>query len=264
VAAFAAVGLAVGAALAEPAGPAQAAPPRRPTVVLVHGAWADSGSWDGVVARLRRDGYPVIAFPTPLASLSGDSSALRSYLRAIGGPVVLVGHSYGGAVVSDAATGERNVRALVYLDAFAPARGETVTQLAGPTSVLANPDPAKVFSFVPAASPTPATELTVRPEVFPGAFAPDLPAGQAAVLAVTQRPITLGALNEPSTTPAWLTVPSWYEVGTIDRVIPEGRQLAMARRAHAHIVETRTGHLPMVSRPDVVTRAIESAAAATD
>lgn len=236
----------------------------RPTVVLVHGAWADSSSWDGVIARLLDHGYPVDVFPTPLRSLAGDSTALRTYLAAIQGPVVLVGHSYGGAVVTDAATGNENIKALVYLDAFAPAEGETVLQLASATSVLANPDPTKVFSFIPdALPPSASTDFYVLDSFFPSAFAGDIPARKAAVLAATQRPVTFGALNEQSTAPAWKTIPSWYEVGTIDRVIPPSQQLLMARRAHSHIVQVCTSHLPMISQPAAVDRLIESAATAT-
>lgn len=235
-----------------------------PTVVLVHGAWADSSSWDGVIALLQHHGYPVKVFPTPLRSLAGDTAALQTYLAAVRGPIVLVGHSYGGAVVTDAATGNGQVVALVYLDAFAPDRGENVLQLASAESALANPDPTRVFSFVPAAlPPTASTDLYVLPDFFLGAFAGDLPPSTAAVLAVTARPVTAGALNEPSTDPAWRTIPSWYEVGTVDRVIPPRQQLMMARRAHSHIVPAHTGHLPMVSRPAQVDRVIESAARAT-
>jgi pimeloyl-ACP methyl ester carboxylesterase len=236
---------------------------KKPTVVLVHGAWADSSSWDGVVSRLQHDGYQVDVFPTPLRSLSADTDALRSYLAAISGPIVLVGHSYGGAVVTDAATGNGSVQALVYLDAFAPDQGETVMSLPGPDSVLANPDSSKVFNVVPAAPPTATTDLYVLPGLFPLAFANDLPLRRARVLAATQRPVTLGALREPSTAPAWKTIPSWYEVGTIDKVIPASAQLKMAVRAHAHVVEVRSSHLPMISQPKAVTRLIEAASQAT-
>lgn len=233
--------------------------PARPTVVLVHGAWADSGAWDVVVAGLLHDGYPVEVFPTPLQSLSGDSAALRAFVGTISGPVVLVGHSYGGAVVSDAATGLSHVQSLVYLDAFAPDSGEQVATLAGPQSVLAAPDPSTVFRDVPAGTST-ATELYVVPQLFVNAFANDLPQPVARVLAVTQRPITLQALNEPSTAPGWRAIPSWYEVGTSDEVIPPAQQRFMAGRAGAHVVEAPTGHLPMVSRPFTVVRTIETAA----
>jgi pimeloyl-ACP methyl ester carboxylesterase len=233
----------------------------RASVVLVHGAWADSGSWNAVVARLQRAGYPVDVFPTPLQSLSGDTSALRDYLDAIHGPIVLVGHSYGGAVVTDAATGNANVKALVYVDAFAPRQGQDVMDLPGPTSALADPS---VFTLVPATpTPTATTELYVNPTAFVQDFANDLPARQGAVLAATQRPITVQALNEPSTAPGWASIPSWYEVGTIDKVIPPAVQTEMARSIGAHITLARTGHLPMVSDPAAVISLIEAAAHAT-
>lgn len=236
----------------------------KPTVVLVHGAWADSSSWDGVVGRLQDHGYTVDVFPNPLRTLAGDSAALRTYLGAITGPIVLVGHSYGGAVITDAATGNDNVKALVYLDAFAPQTGENVLQLAGATSALANPDPTQVFKFVPSTlPPTASTDLYVLATLFPAAFANDLPAKKAAILAVTQRPVTFGALTELSTVPAWQTIPSWYEIGTIDKVIPPDQQLMMATRAHSHVVRVRTSHLPMISHPAAVDRIIESAAGAT-
>lgn len=230
-----------------------------PTVVLVHGAWADSSSWAGVVGRLQRRGYGVRVFPTPLRSLAGDSSALRQFLGTVPGPVVLVGHSYGGAVITDAATGDPQVKALVYVDAFAPRQGEAVQQLAGPTSVLANPDPSQVFSFVPD-GPPPTTDLYVLPDVFVNAFANDLPPRRGRVLAATQRPVTAGALAEPSSTPAWVSIPSWYAVGTRDKVIPPSAQLEMARRIGAHISTAPTGHLPMISAPAQVTRVIITAA----
>jgi pimeloyl-ACP methyl ester carboxylesterase len=237
---------------------------RAQTVVLVHGAWADSSSWSGVVRRLQRDGYAVDVFPTPLRGLATDTAALREYLATIRGPVVLVGHSYGGAVVTDAATGNPSVSALVYVDAFAPDEGQPVAALAGPQSVLANPDPTQVFTFVPAAlPPTATTDLYVLAARFPEWFANDLPRRDGAVLAATQRPVTLGALGEPSAAPAWRSIPSWDEIGTLDKVIPPSAQLAMARHAGARIVREPTGHLPMISAPAAVTRTIERAARAT-
>ena len=232
-------------------------PAVRPTVVLVHGAWADSGSWDGVVRRLQRDGYYVDVFPTPLRSLWGDSGALRDYLAAISGPIVLVGHSYGGAVVTDAATGDTNVKVLVYIDAFAPAEGQAVLALPGPSSALADPS---VFDLVPAGPPAPTTDFYVKQSVFPAAFANDLPASRGAVLAATQRPVTFAALTQASTAPAWRTIPSWYEIGTIDKIIPPSVQRSMAESIGAHIRTARTGHLPMVSDPGAVTDTIERAA----
>src|SRR4051812_4004711 len=130
----------------------------KPTVVLVHGAWADASNWSGVIARLQSDGYNVAAIPNPLRSLAGDAAYVKTYLQTVKGPIVLVGHSYGGAVITNAATGVSNVKALVYVNAFAPDNGETPTALAGPDSALSVPDPTTIFDFVPAKlPPTPDT-----------------------------------------------------------------------------------------------------------
>jgi pimeloyl-ACP methyl ester carboxylesterase len=237
----------------------------KPTVVLVHGAWADSGSWDQVVARLQRQGYTVIAFPTPLRSLPDDSAYLAAFLETISGPIVLVGHSYGGAVITNAATGNPGVKALVYVDAFLPDQGETIAQLIGarPGSCVAG-DPTQVFDLRPyPGAPPGAVDAYVKQSVFPSCFANDLPARKAAVLAATQRPASTVILGQPSGPPAWADVPSWALVGTVDRVIPPATQRFMAERAQAHIVEVKASHLPMVSRPGAVTRLIVAAARAT-
>jgi pimeloyl-ACP methyl ester carboxylesterase len=242
---------------------ASAHPCPRTTVVLVHGAWASPANWSGVATRLHRAGYRVEVFATPLRSLSGDAAALRKHLAAIRGPIVLVGHSYGGAVITNAATGDKDVKALVYVDAFAPAQGEKVLDLPGPSSVLANPDVTQVFDLVPAGPPTATTDLYVRKDVFPTAFANDLPAAKGTVLATTQLPVTLGALSEPSAAPAWRSIPSWYEVGSLDKVIPPSVQRAEAARINAHVRVSKSGHLPMVSRPQDVTATIEAAVRST-
>jgi pimeloyl-ACP methyl ester carboxylesterase len=175
----------------------------KPTVVLVHGAWADSGSWDQVVARLQRRGYPVIAFPTPLRSLPDDSAYLAAFLGSVPGPIVLVGHSYGGAVVTNAATGNDNVKALVYVDAFLPAQGETLAQLLGtpPGSCVLGP-PTGVFDLRPIpGAPPEVVDAYVKQRLFPSCFANDLPAKQAAVLAATPRPISTVTLGQPGRRP---------------------------------------------------------------
>lgn len=235
-----------------------------PTVVLVHGAWADASSWSGVVERLQDDGYTVVAPPNPLRSLSEDAAYVRAYLDTLTGPIVLVGHSYGGAVITNAATGDPNVRALVYIDAFAPDEGQAVTPLAGPDSALAVADPTTVFNFVPATlPPTPTTDVYLKTTIYLTAFATGLAARQARVLAASQRPITLRALFEPSGVPAWRTVPSWYLIGTQDQIIPLTAERAMAEHAGATISYFKAGHLGLISNPTSVTRVIERAAKAT-
>lgn len=232
--------------------------PTKPTVVLVHGAWADSSSWSRVVRRLQARGYVVDVPPDPLRGLASDSASLGSFLAAISGPVVLVGHSYGGAVITNAATGNANVKALVYVDAFAPDLGESVQQLvaAQPGSALAG-NPADVFDVVPSGG---GADLYIKQSVFPAAFANDLPPRKAAVLAATQRPLDASAAAEPSGPPAWKTIPSWYLVGTADRVLPPAEQEFMAARMHAHTVEVNASHLSMLSRPEQVTKLILQAA----
>ncbi|MFB4315934.1 alpha/beta fold hydrolase [Actinomadura sp. 21ATH] len=236
----------------------------RPTIVLVHGAWADASSWSKVITRLQHDGYDVAAVANPLRSLSGDAAYLRTYLESVTGPVVLVGHSYGGAVITNAATGNSSVKALVYVNAFAPDEGETATALAGPDSALSVPDPTTVFDFVPAAlPPTPATDLYLKRSTVFTSFATGLNARDKALVAATQRPATLGALNEPSAAPAWRTIRSWYLIGRTDKIIPPAAERAMAQRAGSTITEYDAGHLGPLSAPDTVARGIERAARAS-
>jgi pimeloyl-ACP methyl ester carboxylesterase len=235
----------------------------KPTVVLVHGAWADGSSWSGVVQRLQHAGYPVRVPPNPLRSLPGDSATIASFLSTIAGPIVLVGHSYGGAVITNAATGNPNVKALVYVDAFAPKAGETVFPLSGADSALAV-DPTTVFDFVPyPGAPAGDADLYLKRSLFLTSFASGVPADTAALLYATQRPIAFSAGNEPSGTPAWETIPSWYLVGTQDKIITPAQQRFMAQRAGAHTVEVRAGHLSLVSHPDAVTKLIITAARTT-
>jgi pimeloyl-ACP methyl ester carboxylesterase len=248
------------------AGRSTAAPAKttqaKPTVVLVHGAWANNASWAGVIERLQSDGYTVYAPPNPLRSLKGDAAFVADYLRTIPGPIVLVGHSYGGMVITNAATRDPNVKALVYVDAFAPAAGESALGLDStrPGSAL-GAGPQKVFNFAPFPGAAKGdAELYVKPSVFVRAFANDLPKKTGAMLAATQAPAVYSALTAKSGTPAWSTIPSWYVAGTIDRAIPLTIQLFMARRAHSHITEVRGGHLSMISQPAAVTKVILEAA----
>ena len=236
----------------------------KPTIVLVHGAWADSGSWNAVTALLQAAGYTVDAPPNPLRGLSYDASYLADFLSTISGPVVLVGHSYGGMVITNAATGNPNVKALVFDDAYIPAATDTLLGLtsAEPGSCLAvSPAP---FNVVPyPGAPSGDVDLYVKQSVFPGCFANGLPAAKASVLAATQRPLAASALTEPSGTPAWKSIPSWAVIGTADHVIPLAEQLNMARNAGAHVTEINAPHLSMISDPGAVATVIIRAAQAT-
>ena len=238
-----------------------------PNIVLVHGAWADGSSWSRVTSRLQEDGFTVYVPPNPLRGLSADSAYIASFLSTIAGPVILVGHSYGGAVITNAAAGNPNIKALVYIDAFVPDQGESLLQLAGTppppgqTGSCLGGDPTQVFNFVPyPGAPAGDFDLYIKPSLYPSCFANDLPNKQAATLAASIRPIALSALAEPSGTPAWKTIPSWYLVGTLDRVIPPYAQRFMAQRANAQTVEVRAAHPSMISHSDATTDLIEKAA----
>ena len=239
----------------------------KPTIVLVHGAWADSGSWNGVIWRLQRAGYTVVVPPNPLRGVSYDSDYLADFLSptstAITGPVVLVGHSYGGFVITNAATGNPNVKALVYVDAFIPAQGDTLGGLssAEPGSCLLAGNPFTTAPYPGAQGGD--VDLYVKASVFPGCFANGLPPDQAAVLAATQRPLPFSALSEASGPPAWTTIPSWDIIGTADHVLPPAEQLVMAKRAGASITQIDAPHLSMITDPGVVASVIIQAARAT-
>lgn len=252
--------LAAVAAVALPGagGTADASAHATATIVFEHGAWADGSSWDGVVARLQRDGYTVEVPPDPLRGPSIDSAYLASYLKKVSGPVVLVGHSYGGFVISDAATGNSNVKALVYVDAYIPAQGETIHRINQrfPGSQLAP----SVLSFVPSAGGV--VDVYLKASEYRRILANDLPAAQAAKLAATQRPIAASALDEPAGVPAWTSIPSWDVIGTEDHAIPVAAQQFMATRAHARVTEVSASHLSMVSHPHDVATVIEEAARA--
>ena len=239
----------------------------KPTIVLVHGAWADGSSWNGVKSRLEKDGYTVDVPLNPLRSLSSDSTYLASFLSTINGPIVLAGHSYGGAVITNAATANTYVKALVYVDAYIPDQGQSLVDLTGPGSCFYLPpaDLGEVFNFVPIpGAPSDDLDVYVKPDVFPGCFANGLPPKEGAALAAEQRPLTTEALFEPSGVPAWKTIPSWAVVGLADHVISPASQLAMANNANAKITEIDDApHLSMISNPETVTHVIEQAAKAT-
>lgn len=240
-----------------------AAPPAgsKPTVVLVHGAFAESSSWNGVAAQLIKKGFPVIAVANPLRSVKGDGAYLAKVLDSIQGPVILVGHSYGGMVISVGATGKRNVQALVYVAGFAPEPGETAVGLSGkfPGSTLGPTLAAPVLL------PDGGKDLYIQQERFHAQFAADVSANDAKVMAATQRPITDGALNEAATTSAWKTIPSYFVFGSLDKNIPRAVHAFLAQRASSKkTVEVKgASHVVMISHADAVAKLIEEAAAAT-
>jgi pimeloyl-ACP methyl ester carboxylesterase len=235
----------------------------KPTIVLEHGAWADGSSWDGVVSQLQSDGFTVYALPNPLRGLSFDSAYLADFLQSISGPIILVAHSYGGMVTTNAATGDSQVKALVYVDAFIPAQGQTVEQLVsavpGSCAVPSN------LTLVPyPGAPAGAEDAYMNQSVYPSCLANDLPASQAAVLAATQRPLSTDALTQQSGVPAWQTIPCWAVIGTADHAIPPAELQAMAQQADCRITTiSGASHLSMISHPDIVTRVILDAVHAT-
>jgi pimeloyl-ACP methyl ester carboxylesterase len=238
-------------------GPRQA----KPTVVLVHGAWADTSSWSGEVTTLQAAGYDVRAIANPVQNLTTDSEYVADYLKTIHGPVVLAGHSYGGSVITNAAAGLANVKRLVYVDAAAPAPGQTTAQLSGAGSVLVKKKPSELF-FTTAApgSSSAAPELYLKEDVFIHNFASDLPRTEARVLWASQRGAAKAALTTPSKVAAWKTIPSWYFISTGDQIITPASELAMAHRAHSHITMFHGGsHLTLISHPNAVTAVIASA-----
>ncbi|MGN9789037.1 alpha/beta fold hydrolase [Nonomuraea sp. ZG12] len=211
--AFAAVLVALTGTLAAQPANATVTHGTKPTVVLVHGAYADASGWNGVIARLRNDGYPVLATANPLRGLASDAAHLESLLATVDGPIVLVGHSYGGAVATNVAGDDPDVKALVYVSAVIPDQGESVFDLSTecPGSQIGD----STIKTVPLTSGD--ADVYIKTENFPDIFAADLPRSTSALLAATQRPITYGALTEPSGAPAWKTVPSWALIPREDR-----------------------------------------------
>ena len=248
-------------------GPAGANEPDRggpqPTIVLVHGDWADASSWNSVIERLQHRGFNVVAPPNLLRGPATDAPYLASYLRTISGPIVLVAHSYGGFVITNAATGIANVKALVYIDAFLPDEGEIAGALVARAGSCVGEDG---FHQVPIAG---GVDLYLRWEAnlsYPGfteCFANGVPPQEAAVLWAGQRPAAVAQFFEPSGPPAWKAIPSWSLIGTLDNVIPRALQEEMSSRAGAHISRVRAGHLTPITRPAAVTDMILDAVDAT-
>lgn len=247
-------------ALALPGTAAAQAPVPKPVIVLVHGAFADSSSWNAVIALLERDGYRVIAAANPLRGLASDAANVAAIVRSVQGPVVLVGHSYGGPVATAAANGNDNVKALVYVAGFAPDTGESAFALSGrfPGSTLG------AALQPPVSLPGGGEDLYIRQDLFHAQFAADVPERVAALMAATQRPVTAAALNEPAGEPAWRRLPVWAIYGSADRNIPPAVLRFMAERARARRTEVVEGasHALMMSRPDRVAAIIEEAATA--
>ncbi len=230
----------------------------KPAVVLVHGAWADASSWNGVVAQLQAAGHAVYAPPNPLRSLAADAATIAAFVKAIPGPVILAGHSYGGAVISVASPGCPNVKALVYVDGFAPDEGDSCLSLLPPNP----PPPPDLFTPVPLANGD--VDLYFTPKYYGVVFASDVPPAVSSLLAVTQRPLTNAALNEKApAAEGWKTIPSWYVVGDADLVIPPPVQLMMAQRAKSQITHVNGSHPSMIQHPEATVAAIAAAMNAT-
>jgi pimeloyl-ACP methyl ester carboxylesterase len=233
----------------------------KPTIVLVHGGWDNSTGWNAVVEKLQDRGFSVIAPANPLRGLTPDAAYVHSVLTTISGPIVLVGHSYGGAVITNAAVGHANVKALVYIAGFAPDAGESLVQLVtmnpgsgiGPATTIGRP--------YPLANGQQGTDLYLTQEGLRTAFASDVPRHVQDQMFATQRPFSQEAFQSVSGAPAWKTIPSWYLVATNDHAIPPATQYFMAKRAGAQISEVKSSHVPQISHPDnVVSEILEAAA----
>jgi pimeloyl-ACP methyl ester carboxylesterase len=232
----------------------------KPTIVLVHGAFADGASWNGVTSILRKQGYPVVAVANPLRSVHGDASYLGDVLHTIQGPVVLVGHSYGGLVIGETATSGHDVTGLVFVAAFAADTGETA-------ATLSAKDPGSTLG--PALAPPVKladgnVDLYIRQDLFPEQFAADVAKEEAALMAASQRPVTELALNDPAKHASWKTTPSWFIYGDADRNIPASVLGFMADRASSRktVVMEGASHVVMVSHPRAVAELIIEAAKA--
>ena len=233
----------------------------QPTVVLVHGAWADATGFDGSIRSLHDQGYRTIGFANPLRGLQSDAAYLADLLQTIEGPIVLVGHSYGGAVITNAATGNDQVAGLVYVNGWALDEGESIGQLLELNEGSVVPP---ALREVPFKNPdgSDGVDLYLDQDAFPATFAGDVDEATARVMAATLRPWSAAALGATSGPPAWKSIPSWYLLGTEDKAIPPATQRFMAERAGSTIEEVPASHAAMVSQPDVVTTLIVTAAGA--
>jgi pimeloyl-ACP methyl ester carboxylesterase len=236
----------------------------KPTVVLVHGAFADSSGFDAVIGRLRHDGYPVRAAPNPLVDLQFDGASVRGFLDSIEGPKIVVGHSYGGAVITQAASGDPDVKALVYLAALAPDRGEVLGKVLD--TPVAHPLAPLPLVSVNVTQPdgTKRADLYLDPSKFRARFAADVPRRVAADLAATQRPVGAAAFASSLTVePAWKTIPSWYLVSKQDQAMAPELERFQADRIDAHTREIDSSHAVYLSHPGAVADLVEDAAKAT-
>lgn len=231
--------------------------PVRPTIILVHGAFAGTDGWNGVIAELKQAGYYVIAAANPLRSSSSDAATISSLIKSIPGPVVLVGHSYGGTVISLAANGNPNVKALVYVSAFAPDAGENTAALIG-----RNPGSQLGQALRPVTLVDGSKDMYVDQTSFSIVFAPDVPPAQQVLMAIGQRPVNDRALNETSGAGAWAHLPSWWIYGDADLVIPPATLAWMAGRTKPKktVVIKGASHVPMISHPHEIVALIEEAA----
>ncbi|GAA1858519.1 alpha/beta fold hydrolase [Asanoa iriomotensis] len=234
-----------------------------PTIVLVHGAWADATGFDPEIRALRERGFTAIAFANPLRDLAGDARYLAEFLKTRSGPIVLVGHSYGGNVISVAATGNDQVKALVYFNGWMCDEGESQQQLLDRfEGSLVGPSVRPVPFTAPDGSE--GADLYLDRDAFRATFAADVDEQTAAVMAAAQRPYGAAAFaGAPSSTPAWKSLPCWYLLGTEDKAVPPALQKFMAERANATIVEVRSSHVSFVSQPEAATQLILQAVEAT-
>ncbi len=224
----------------------------KPSIVLVHGAFSDGSSWKKIIPTFADEGFTVTAVQNPLRSLAEDVATTKRVIEAQKGDVILVGHSYGGSVITDAAAGSDKVKALVYVAAFAPDAGETVGALLGkfPAAALGT-----------ALAPDSASFLYIERTKFHHVFAEDVPERETSVMAATQKPIAAGAFGEATLSAAWKTVPSWYAVTTLDHAVNPELQRFMAKRIGAQTTEIKASHVPFLSRPEEISKIIKAAIA---
>ncbi|MFE9694266.1 alpha/beta fold hydrolase [Micromonospora sp. NPDC005806] len=241
-------------------GAAQATADRgaKPTVVLVHGAFADSGGWNGVTRQLLDDGYPVVAAANPLRGVAHDAAQVKALLQSIDGPIILVGHSYGGSVISTAATGNPNVKALVYVAGLAPEKGESANELVSMFDGSTLPE-----TLRPVPLPDGNVDLYIDQKLFQKQFAADVPAREAALMAVTQRPIMAAAGDEGAGEPAWRSIPTYHLIAERDVTIPPATQRFVAERANGVIKSVDASHAVFVSQPETTAAFIKRAARET-